>query len=146
LRRDRALLLARPEAWETDQGVAEVRHRHRRGRLNLDRAHHRSVFRNMSVSLFEHGQIKTTLPKAKELRRHAEPLITLAKVDSPVNRRRAFDLTRSKKAVGILFNDLGKRFQNRPGGYLRILKCGFRPGDQAPMAYVQLVEDESEEV
>ncbi|WP_103175980.1 50S ribosomal protein L17, partial [Vibrio vulnificus] len=90
------------------------------------------------VSLFEHELIKTTLPKAKELRRVAEPLITLAKEDSVANRRLAFDRTRSKAAVGKLFNDLGKRYANRPGGYLRILKCGFRAGDNAPMAYVEL--------
>ena len=94
----------------------------------------------MAVSLFEHELIKTTLPKAKELRRVAEPLITLAKEDSVANRRLAFDRTRSKAAVGKLFNDLGKRYATRQGGYLRILKCGFRAGDNAPMAYVELVD------
>ncbi|MGP3426993.1 50S ribosomal protein L17, partial [Escherichia coli] len=91
-------------------------------------------------SLFEHEVIKTTLPKAKELRRVAEPLITLAKVDSVANRRLAFARTRSKDAVGKLFSELGPRYQARPGGYVRILKCGFRSGDNAPMAYVELVD------
>jgi len=98
------------------------------------------MFRNMAVSLVEHELIKTTLPKAKELRRHAEPLITLAKVDSVANRRLAFNRTRSKSAVGKLFTDLGPRYKERPGGYIRILKCGFRAGDKAPMAYVELVD------
>lgn len=110
------------------------------------------MFRNMAVSLFEHELIKTTLPKAKELRGIAEPLITLAKTDSVANRRLAFSRTRSKAAVGKLFTDLGPRYQGRPGGYIRILKCGLRSGDQAPMAYVELVdrplpevEDDSED-
>ena len=98
------------------------------------------MFRNMAASLIEHEIIKTTLPKAKELRRVAEPLITLAKVDSVANRRLAFDRIRDKAAVGKLFSDLGPRYKARPGGYLRILKCGFRPGDKAPMAYVELVD------
>jgi large subunit ribosomal protein L17 len=98
------------------------------------------MFKNMAVSLFEHEIIKTTLPKAKELRRVAEPLITLAKEDSVANRRLAFSRTRSKEAVGKLFNELGPRYQERTGGYLRILKCGFRAGDNAPMAYVELVD------
>jgi large subunit ribosomal protein L17 len=98
------------------------------------------MFRNMAVSLVEHELIKTTLPKAKELRSYAEPLITLAKIDSVANRRLAFDRTRSKEAVGKLFNELGPRYQERPGGYIRILKCGYRSGDQAPMAYVELVD------
>jgi large subunit ribosomal protein L17 len=98
------------------------------------------MFKNMSVSLFEHELIKTTLPKAKELRRVAEPLITLSKVDSVANRRLAFARTRSKEAVGKLFNELGPRYEARPGGYIRIMKCGFRPGDNAPMAYVELVD------
>jgi large subunit ribosomal protein L17 len=98
------------------------------------------MFKNMAVSLFEHEVIKTTLPKAKELRRVAEPLITLAKQDSVANRRLAFSRTRSKLAVGKLFNDLGPRYASRPGGYIRILKCGFRTGDNAPMAYVELVD------
>jgi len=98
------------------------------------------MFRNMSASLFRHEQIKTTVPKAKELRRVAEPLITLAKNDSIANRRLAFSRLRDKEMVGKLFNELGGRFKDRPGGYLRILKCGNRPGDNAPMAYVQLVD------
>jgi large subunit ribosomal protein L17 len=97
------------------------------------------MFRNMAASLFEHEVIKTTLPKAKELRRVAEPLITLAKEDSVANRRLAFARTRSKSAVGKLFDELGPRYQARPGGYTRILKCGYRPGDAAPMAYIELV-------
>jgi large subunit ribosomal protein L17 len=98
------------------------------------------MFRNMAVSLVEHELIKTTVPKAKELRRYAEPLITLAKQDSVANRRLAFDRTRSKEAVGKLFAELGPRYQSRPGGYIRILKCGLRTGDKAPMAYVELVD------
>lgn len=116
--------------------------RHRKSGRHLSRtsSHRKAMFQNMAVSLFEHELIKTTLPKAKELRRVAEPLITLAKEDSVANRRLAFDRTRSKEAVGKLFNELGKRYANRPGGYLRILKCGFRAGDNAPMAYVELVD------
>ena len=116
--------------------------RHRKsGRLfNRTSAHRQAMFKNMAVSLFEHEIIKTTLPKAKELRRVAEPLITLAKVDSVANRRLAFARTRSKEAVGKLFTDLGPRYQARPGGYIRIMKCGFRAGDNAPMAYVELVD------
>ena len=98
------------------------------------------MFRNMAVSLIEHELIKTTLPKAKELRRVAEPLITLAKTDSVANRRLAFSRTRSKAAVGKLFAELGPRYQERAGGYTRILKCGFRAGDSAPMAYIELVD------
>ncbi|MFT6287300.1 MAG: large subunit ribosomal protein L17 [Alcanivorax sp.] len=98
------------------------------------------MFRNMTVSLVEHELIKTTLAKAKELRGHAEPLITLAKKDSVANRRLAFDRTRSKETVGKLFTELGPRYLERPGGYIRILKCGYRTGDKAPMAYVELVD------
>jgi len=98
------------------------------------------MFKNMAVSLFEHELIKTTLPKAKELRRVAEPLITLAKNDTVANRRLAFARTRSKVAVGKLFNELGPRYEGRPGGYIRILKCGYRTGDNAPMALVELVD------
>jgi large subunit ribosomal protein L17 len=98
------------------------------------------MFKNMAASLFRHELIKTTLPKAKELRRVAEPLITLAKVDSVHTRRLAFARLRDKEVVGKLFLELGPRYQTRPGGYLRILKCGFRPGDSAPMAYVELVD------
>ena len=98
------------------------------------------MFKNMAASLFRHELIKTTLPKAKELRRVAEPLITLARVDSVHTRRLAFARLRDKEVVGKLFLELGPRYQARPGGYLRILKCGFRPGDSAPMAYVELVD------
>jgi len=108
------------------------------------------MFRNMANSLFEHEIIKTTLPKAKELRRVAEPLITLAKSDSVAHRRLAFDRLRDKASVGKLFDELGPRFVERPGGYLRILKCGYRSGDKAPMAYVELIgrprEDDQDEV
>jgi large subunit ribosomal protein L17 len=98
------------------------------------------MFRNMAVSLFRHELIKTTLPKAKELRRVAEPLITLSGTDSVANRRLAFARLRDAGAVGKLFQELGPRYKERPGGYLRILKCGYRPGDNAPMAYVELVD------
>jgi len=98
------------------------------------------MLRNMAVSLIEHEVIKTTLPKAKELRRVAEPLITLAKQDSVANRRLAFSRTRSNQAVGKLFSELGPRYETRPGGYTRILKCGYRAGDAAPMAYIELVD------
>ncbi len=117
-----------------------MRHRKSGRKLNRTSAHRKSMFKNMSVSLVEHELIKTTLPKAKELRRVIEPLITLAKVDSVANRRLAFARTGSKEAVGKLFTDLGKRYAERPGGYVRILKCGFRAGDNAPMAYVELVD------
>ena len=115
--------------------------RHRKSGRHLGRtsSHRQAMFRNMAVSLFEHEVIKTTLPKAKELRRVAEPLITLAKEDSVANRRLAFSRTRSKTAVGKLFTELGPRYSERPGGYLRVLKAGFRAGDNAPMAYVELV-------
>ena len=116
--------------------------RHRKSGRHLSRtsSHRKAMFQNMAVSLFENELIKTTLPKAKELRRVAEPLITLAKDDTVANRRLAFDRTRSKEAVGKLFNDLGQRYADRPGGYVRILKCGYRAGDAAPMAYVELVD------
>ena len=117
-----------------------MRHRKSGRHLNRTSSHRQAMFKNMSCSLFEHELIKTTLPKAKELRRVAEPLITLAKEDSVANRRLAFARTRSKEAVGKLFNELGPRYVNRPGGYIRIMKCGFRPGDNAPMAYVELVD------
>ena len=116
-----------------------MRHRKSGRHLNRTSSHRHAMFKNMAVSLFEHEIIKTTLPKAKELRRVAEPLITLAKEDSVANRRLAFDRTRSKEAVGKLFTELGPRYQSRQGGYLRILKCGFRAGDNAPMCYVELV-------
>ncbi len=117
-----------------------MRHRKSGRHLNRTSAHRKAMFKNMAVSLFEHELIKTTLPKAKELRRFAEPLITLAKTDSVANRRLAFSRTRSNEAVGKLFNELGPRYQARPGGYIRILKCGYRAGDKAPMAYVELVD------
>jgi len=116
--------------------------RHRKAGRHLSRtsSHREAMFRNMTNSLFRHELIKTTLPKAKELRRVAEPLITLAKSDSVHQRRLAFARLRDKEVVGKLFVDLGPRYRERPGGYLRILKCGFRPGDAAPMAYVELVD------
>lgn len=117
-----------------------MRHRKSGRKLNRNSSHRKAMFRNMAVSLVEHEFIKTTLPKAKELRRHAEPLITLAKSDSVANRRLAFARTRSASTVGKLFTDLGPRYKDRPGGYIRILKCGFRAGDKAPMAYVELVD------
>ena len=115
--------------------------RHQKAGTNFGReqGHRKSMMRNLAVSLFEHETIRTTLPKAKELRRFAEPLVTRAKEDSVHNRRIVFNRIRDKQAVGKLFSDLGPRFKDRPGGYVRILKCGFRPGDNAPMAYVQLV-------
>lgn len=117
-----------------------MRHRHSGRKLNRNSSHRRAMFRNMTTSLVTHELIKTTLPKAKELRRVAEPLITLAKQDSVANRRLAFNRLRDKAAVGKLFTELGPRYEARPGGYLRILKCGYRAGDKAPMAYVELVD------
>lgn len=117
-----------------------MRHRKSGRKFNRNSSHRKAMFRNMAVSLVEHELIKTTLPKAKELRRHAEPLITLAKNDSVANRRLAFARTRSASAVGKLFTDLGPRYKDRPGGYIRVLKCGYRAGDKAPMAYVELVD------
>ncbi|WP_440454979.1 50S ribosomal protein L17 [Psychrobacter sp. ASPA161_9] len=116
--------------------------RHRKSGVKLGRtgSHRKAMFQNMTNSLFEHELIKTTLPKAKELRRVAEPLITMAKEDSVANRRLAFSRMRSKTMVGKLFGTLGPRYQTRPGGYLRIVKCGHRDGDNAPMAYVELVD------
>ncbi|AND69363.1 50S ribosomal protein L17 [Dyella thiooxydans] len=109
-------------------------------KLNRTSSHREAMFRNMAASLIKHELIRTTLPKAKELRRVAEPLITLSKTDGVANRRLAFARLRDKQAVGKLFVELGPRYRERPGGYLRILKCGFRPGDNAPMAYVELVD------
>ena len=117
-----------------------MRHRNSGRQLNRNSSHRKAMFKTMAVSLFDHEVIRTTLPKAKELRRVAEPLITLAKEDSVANRRLAFSRLRDKAAVGKLFADLGPRYKERPGGYLRILKCGFRSGDKAPMAYVELVD------
>ncbi|MCZ6526991.1 MAG: 50S ribosomal protein L17 [Gammaproteobacteria bacterium] len=117
-----------------------MRHRESGRKLNRNSSHRKAMFRNMAVSLMHHELIKTTVPKAKELRRVAEPLITLAKTDSVARRRLAFSRLRDRKAVTKLFNDLGPRYKERPGGYLRILKCGFRTGDKAPMAIVELVD------
>ncbi|HJO11292.1 MAG: 50S ribosomal protein L17 [Gammaproteobacteria bacterium] len=117
-----------------------MRHRHSGRQLNRNSTHRKAMFRNMTSSLVEHEIIKTTLIKAKELRGVAEPLITLAKNDSVANRRLAFNRTRSKATVGKLFGELGPRYADRPGGYIRILKCGQRTGDKAPMAYVELVD------
>lgn len=117
-----------------------MRHRNGLRKLNRTSEHRAAMLRNMSVSLLQHEAIKTTLPKAKELRRVVEPLITLAKVDSVANRRLAFARLRDRDVVTKLFNDLGKRYNARPGGYTRILKMGFRVGDNAPMAFVELVD------
>ncbi len=117
-----------------------MRHRQSGRQLNRNSSHRKAMFRNMTTSLFDHEIIKTTLPKAKELRRVAEPLITIAKEDSVSKRRLVFDRLRDRSMVTKLFNILGPRYKERPGGYLRILKCGFRPGDKAPMAYVELVD------
>jgi len=117
-----------------------MRHRHSGRQLNRNSSHRKAMYKNMSASLFDHELIRTTLPKAKELRRVAEKLITLAKVDNVANRRLAYSRLRDKDAVSKLFNELGPRYEKRPGGYLRILKCGFRTGDKAPMAYVELVD------
>ena len=116
-----------------------MRHRISGRRLNKTGSHRNAMMKNMTASLIEHEIIKTTLPKAKELRVFAEPFITLAKQDSVHNRRIAFNRLRNKATVGKLFSDIGPRYQERPGGYLRVLKCGFRTGDKAPMAYVEMV-------
>ena len=116
-----------------------MRHLNSGRKLNRDSAHRKAMFRNMSNSLFQNEIIKTTVPKAKELRRVAEPLITLAKEDSVAHRRLAFNRLRDRDVVTKLFNELGPRYDSRPGGYLRIVKCGLRAGDKAPMAYVELV-------
>ena len=117
-----------------------MRHRKSGRKFNRNSSHRKAMFRNMTASLVEHELIKTTLPKAKELRTVAEPLITLAKKDSVANRRLAFARLRSNEAVAKLFNELGPRYESRPGGYIRILKCGLRAGDSAPMAFVELVD------
>ena len=117
-----------------------MRHRHGLRKLNRTSSHRLAMLRNMSCSLLKHEIIKTTLPKAKELRRVAEPLITLAKTPTVANRRLAFDRLRDRDMVTKLFNELGPRYQGRPGGYLRILKYGFRQGDAAPMAWVELMD------
>ncbi len=117
-----------------------MRHQKSGRKLNRTSSHRKAMFKNMAVSLFEHELIRTTLPKAKELRRVAEPLITLAKNDSVANRRLAFARLRDEASVAKLFRELGPRYTERPGGYIRILKCGYRKGDAAPMAYVELVD------
>ncbi len=121
-----------------------MRHRKSGRRLGRNSSHRKAMYRNMAASMLKHETIRTTLPKAKELRRVVEPLITLAKEDSVANRRLAFDRLRDKEVVGKLFTDLGPRFKNRPGGYMRILKMGPRPGDAAPMALVMLTERPAE--
>ena len=117
-----------------------MRHRKSGRHLNRTRSHRQAMFKNMSASLVRHELIRTTVPKAKELRGVVEPLITLAKTDSVANRRLAFSRLRDRDSVSKLFDELGPRYRQRPGGYLRILKCGARPGDRAPMAYVELVD------
>ncbi|HEU0197245.1 MAG TPA: 50S ribosomal protein L17 [Nevskiaceae bacterium] len=117
-----------------------MRHKVAGRRLGRTTSHRKAALQNMTVSLFKHELIRTTVQKAKELRRVAEPLITRAKADSAANRRLSFDRLRDRAAVQKLFNELGPRYKERPGGYLRILRCGFRPGDNADMAYVELVE------
>jgi|TARA_B110000881_G_scaffold216578_2_gene232410 large subunit ribosomal protein L17 len=117
-----------------------MRHRESGRKLNRNSSHRKAMFRNMAISLMEHEMIKTTLPKAKELRRIAEPLITMAKIDNVAKRRLAFSRLRDRNIVTKLFNELGPRYKERPGGYLRILKCGFRTGDKAAMAIVELVD------
>ncbi len=117
-----------------------MRHRHSGRQLNRNSSHRKAMFSNLAASLFHHEAIRTTLPKAKELRRVVEPLITLAKEDSVAGRRRAFAKLRDKACVGKLFAELGPRYKARPGGYMRILKCGYRSGDNSPMAYVELVD------
>lgn len=117
-----------------------MRHRNAGRKLNRTSSHRKAMLSNMTVSLFAHELIRTTLPKAKELRRVAEPLITMSKEDSVARRRLAFARLQDREIVTKLFNELGPRYQARPGGYLRILKCGFRHGDNAPMAYVELVD------
>ena len=121
-----------------------MRHLKSGRQLNRNSSHRKAMFRNMAASLIKHETIRTTVPKAKELRRVVEPLITLAKEDGVSRRRLAFDRLRDKETVGKLFSDIGPRFKDRPGGYLRILRTGLRPGDAAPMAVVQLVEQAAE--
>ncbi|CAG18785.1 50S ribosomal protein L17 [Photobacterium profundum] len=122
-----------------------MRHRKSGRQLNRNSSHRKAMFSNMASSLVSHEIIKTTLPKAKELRRVIEPLITLAKTDSVANRRLAFARTRDNAVVAKLFTELGPRFAKRPGGYTRIMKCGFRTGDKAPMAYIELVDRPAQE-
>ena len=127
-----------------------MRHRHSGRQLNRNSSHRKAMFKNMAVSLLRHEIIRTTLPKAKELRRVVEPLITRGKTDSVANRRIIFARIRDNEITAKLFTEIGPRYQDRPGGYVRILKCGFRKGDRAPMAYVELIdrpiiEDEDED-
>ena len=122
-----------------------MRHRKSGRQLNRNSSHRKAMFKNMAASLVQHEMIKTTLPKAKELRRVVEPLITMSKTDSVSRRRLAFARLRDRDVVTKLFNELGPRYQDRPGGYVRILKCGFRAGDSAPMAIVELVDRPEEE-
>ena len=117
-----------------------MRHRNSGRKLNRTSAHPKAMFQNMAISLLEHEIISTTLPKAKDLRGIVEPLISLAKIDSLANRRLAFNRLRDRKTVTKLFNEIGPRFNTRPGGYTRVLKAGFRPGDTAPMAIIELVD------
>jgi|TARA_B100001094_G_C17848645_1_gene631525 large subunit ribosomal protein L17 len=121
-----------------------VRHKYSGRKLNRTSSHRTAMFKNMMASLIEHEEIKTTVPKAKELRGFVERLITISKTDTVAKRRIVFSRIRSKEAVTKLFNELGPRFKQRPGGYLRILKCGYRAGDKAPMAIVQLVDKKQE--
>ena len=121
-----------------------MRHKYSGRKLNRTSSHRTAMFKNMMASLIEHEEIKTTVPKAKELRGFVERLITISKNDTVAKRRIVFSRIRSKEAVSKLFNDIGPRFKQRPGGYLRILKCGYRPGDKAPMAIVQLVDKKQE--
>ncbi|MBA3536566.1 MAG: 50S ribosomal protein L17 [Tatlockia sp.] len=122
-----------------------MRHRNTGRKLSRTSSHRKAMFSNMCTSLIEHELIKTTLPKAKELRRYIEPLITVSKADSVSSRRFVFDKLRSKAAVGKLFTTLGPRYVERPGGYVRVLKCGYRAGDNAPMAIVELVDRPAKE-
>ena len=117
-----------------------MRHGNSGRKFNITSSHKKALFRNLTIALFENEIVKTTLPKAKEMRRYAEPLITLSKNDTMEAKRLAFNRLRNRKAVMKLFNEIGPRYANRPGGYLRVLKCGFRAGDSAPMAYVELVD------
>ena len=122
-----------------------MRHRVGNKSLNMSSSHRKAMFMNMSVSLIRHETIRTTLARARELRRFVEPLITLARTDTVSGRRRAFARLRDKEAVSKLFDTLADRYRERPGGYLRVLKCGYRPGDKAPMAFVELVDRPTED-
>ena len=121
-----------------------MRHAKSGRKFNINSSHRKALFRSLTISLIQNEIIRTTLPKAKEIRRFAEPLITLSKNDTLASKRLAFNRLRNRNAVVKLFNELGPRYAERPGGYLRVLKCGFRPGDSAPMAYVELVDRTSQ--